>query len=399
MIHAIAWAAAVFALVGALQQLIGTLLVERFVARPEPLPPVVPPVSILKPLCGVEPLTELALESFFLVDYPAYQLVFGVQNPADPVLEILDRLRARYPRHDVALVIDSTLHGSNRKVSNLINMLAAAKYDTLVMSDADIHVPPYFLSSVISALQQPNVGLVTTLYTALPGTPHLATMLGANQINYSFLPGALLARKLGRQDCLGVTMALTRETLALVGGLQAVADHLADDQVLGRLVRAKGHALTLAHIIPATTVPEANFRELFSHELRWARTIRALVPLAYVGSVLQMSLFWALLSLIFSGGFWAAWLLFFALLLIRHGLARRLDRALRLPRTGGARTFVLRDIFSAIVYIASFCGNSVNWRGQQLRADPGKVPAPKPAAPQPAAPKPAAPSHGIEPLL
>lgn len=389
MIHVLAWVAAIFALIGAVQQFIGTMLVERFVGQREPSPAVIPPVSILKPLCGVEPLTELALESFFLIDYPAYQLVFGVQNAADPVLEIIGRLRARYPDHDVALVIDSTVHGSNRKVSNLINMLGYAKYDTLVMSDADIHVPPYFLSSVISALSQPNVGLVTTLYTALPGTSHLATLLGANQINYSFLPGALLARKLGRQDCLGVTMALTRDTLALVGGLQAVSSHLADDQVLGRLVQAKGLALTLAHIIPATTVPEGNFKALFSHELRWARTIRALVPAAYAGSVLQMSLFWAMLCLVFSQGCWAAWLLFAGIILVRRGLARRMNRALRLPKSGGAWMFVLRDLFSAAVYIASFCGNSVSWRGQRMQADPGKVPA---APAVPSAPR-------VEPLL
>jgi ceramide glucosyltransferase len=295
------------------------------------------------------------------------------------------------------VVIDCTLRGENRKVSNLINMLAAAKHETLVMSDADIHVPPYFLSSVISALEQPGVGLVTTLYTALPGTPHLSTMLGANQINYSFLPGALLARRLGRQDCLGVTMALSRQTLALVGGLQAVANHLADDQVLGRLVQAKGLTLTLAKVIPATTVPESNFRALFNHELRWARTIRALVPLAYAGSALQMSLFWAMLCLLLSGGFWAAWLLFFAILLVRYGLARRLDAALRLPDTGGAWIFVLRDLFSIIVFAASFCGSKVEWRGQQMRADSGKVP-PVPAVPAPSTP-PAAPSPSAKPLL
>ena len=392
MIHAIAWVAAVFALVGAIQQFIGTLLVERFAAQPEPPPPVILPVSIMKPLCGVEPLTELALESFFLIEYPVYQLVFGVQSAGDPVLEVLHRLRLRYPAHDVALVIDSTLHGSNRKVSNLINMLERAKYDTLVMSDADIHVPPYFLSSVISALEHPKVGLVTTLYTALPGTLHQATLLGANQINYSFLPGALLARKLGRQDCLGVTMALSRDTLAEIGGLHALVNHLADDQVLGRLVRAKGYTLALAHIIPATTVPEANFKELYLHELRWARTIRALVPLAYAGSVLQMSLVWALLCLVFSGGFWAAWLLFFAILLIRHGLARRLDKALRLAKSGAAWTFLVRDLFSAVVYIASFCGNSVNWRGQQMQADPGKPPAAPIAPAGPTAPPATTPS-------
>jgi ceramide glucosyltransferase len=372
VIHAIAWLAGIFAVVGVVQQFFGTLLVERFAAEPKQTPASTPPVSILKPLCGVEPLTELALESFFLIEYPDFQLVFGVQSAEDPVLLIVETLRARYPDRDVALVIDSTLHGSNRKVSNLINMQAFAKHETLVMSDADIHVPPYFLGTVIAALQQPDVGLVTTLYTALPGTPHLATLLGTNQINYNFLPGALLARKFGRRDCLGVTMALTRQTLAQAGGLQAVANHLGDDQVMGRLVRAKGHQLTLANVIPATTVPESNFKELYLHELRWARTIRALVPLAYTTLILQMSLFWAVVCIVLSGGHGAAWLLFFATLLIRHRLARRIDAALRLTKAGDAWLFVLRDLLSAIIYIASFLGNSVSWRGQQMRTDQGK---------------------------
>ncbi len=381
MIHAIAWLAGVFVVIGVVQQFVGTLLVARFAAQPQRMPAVPPPVSILKPLCGVDPLTELALESFFLIEYPVFQLVFGIQSATDPVLEILDRLRARYPARDVQVIIDSTLHGSNRKVSNLINMQAFAKYETLVMSDADIHVPPYFLGTVISALQQPNVGLVTTLYTALPGTPHLATLLGANQINYNFLPGALLARTLGRQDCLGVTMALTRQTLAQAGGLQAVANHLGDDQVMGRLVQAKGYKLTLASVIPATTVPESNFKDLYLHELRWARTIRAMVPFAYSTLILQMSLFWAVICVLVSGGFWAAWVLFFATLLIRHWLARRIDAALRLSKAGDAWLFVVRDLFSAIIYIASFCGNNVSWRGQQMRADQGKAPVANSPAP------------------
>jgi len=355
------------------QQFIGTLLVARFMARTELVPAILPPVSVLKPLCGVEPLTELALESFFLIDYPAYQLVFGVQSASDPVLPMIAALQARYPARDVALVVDAALHGTNRKVSNLINMLPAASHETLVMSDADIHVPPYFLRRVVAALAEPGVGLVTTLYTALPGTPHLATTLGANQINYTFLPGALLARRLGRQDCLGVTMALTKSTLALVGGLQAVANHLADDQVLGRLVRARGMALTLAQVIPATTVPEANFFALFHHELRWARTIRALVPIPYAASVLQFSLLWAVLALLASAGAGWAWGLFLAVLLVRYLLARRIDAALGLVKAGDAWLFLLRDFFSAIIYVASFGGATVQWRGQTMRADAGKT--------------------------
>jgi ceramide glucosyltransferase len=274
----------------------------------------------------------------------------------------------------VALVVDPTLHGSNRKISNLINMLPAATHAVLVMSDADIHVPPYFLHRVAAALAAPRVGLVTTLYTALAGTPHLATTLGANQINYIFLPGALLARRLGRQDCLGVTMALHRDTLERVGGLAAVANHLADDQVLGRLVRAAGMDTTLAQVIPATTVPEANFVALYRHELRWARTIRALVPLPYAASVLQFSLLWSVLAVLLSGGAWWSWALICAVLLIRYSLARRIDRALGLVKAGEAWLFLVRDLFSAIIYLASFGGATVEWRGQKMRADPGKTP-------------------------
>lgn len=358
---------------GVAQQLIGTRLICRFAATPAPVPAARPPVSLLKPLCGAEPLTELALESFFLIDYPDYQLVFGVQNAADPVLEIVAALRARYPQRDVALVQDATAHGMNRKISNLINMLPAVKYETLVMSDADIHVPPYFLDRVMAALEGEGVGLVTTLYTALPGTPALATQLGAAQINYTFLPGALLARQLGRRDCLGVTMALSKTMLAEVGGLQAVANNLADDQVLGRLVLAHGHKVELAQLIPATTVPEADFHALFRHELRWARTIRALVPVPYAASVLQISLLWAALTILFAGGALWAWVLFAAVLAVRTLAARRIDNALRLTPAGGAALFLLRDLFSTIIYIASFTGSRVDWRGQMMQADAGTV--------------------------
>ena len=327
------------ALIGVAQQALGTLLVRRFSAATAPVPKMRPPVSVLKPLCGVEPLTELALESFFLLDYPDYQLVFGVQSETDPVLAVVADLRARYPQRDVALVVDATPHGSNRKVANLINMQPAAKHELLVISDADIHVPPYFLDRVVAALEEPGVGLVTSLYTALPGTPAMATSLGANQINYSFLPGALLARKLGRQDCLGVTMALNKAVLADIGGLQAVANNLADDQVLGRLVLARGHKLTLAQLVPATTVPEADFAALFRHELRWARTIRALVPGPYAASILQMSLLWAALAILFSWGAAWTWALFLAVLATRVLAARRIDAALRLQPCGGPVAF------------------------------------------------------------
>ncbi len=310
--------------------MIGARLVERFCAVRAIMPKARPGITILKPLCGIDPLTELALESFFLLDYPAYQLVFGVQSQTDPVLNVLAKLRARYPETDVALMINDAEHGQNRKVSNLINMRPLAKHEILVISDADVHVPPYYLDKIMIALEEPGTGLVTSLYTGLPGTTALAARLGAEQITHSFLPGILMARQLGRQDCMGPTMALPKSILAKIGGFEALANHLADDQVLGRRVLSAGYKIALADVIPATTVPEADFGDLYRHELRWARTIRVLVPMAYAGSVLQIPLLWAALTVLLSG--FAIWslVLFLGIFWARILTARRIDAALRL---------------------------------------------------------------------
>lgn len=359
-------------LVGVVQSFLGLRLTERFCAVPRQKPASRPPVTVLKPLCGVDALAETALESFFQLDYPAYQLVFGVQDANDPILNIVARLRARYPECDTALMVNDSMHGSNRKVSNLINMQPLAKHDIIVFSDADVHVPPYYLDDLVVALQAPKVGLVTTLYTGLPSGQSVAACLGAAQINQTFLPSALLARRLGRQDCMGATMAITKQVLAASGGLAALANHLADDQVLGRLVVKAGYQVGLASSIPVVTVSETSFSALFAHELRWGRTIRALVPLAYAGSILQLPLFWAILALFFSGfAIWSWALLLFALV-ARVAFALRVEAALRLLPTRGVWIFLLRDLFSLIIYTASFMGRRVDWRGQSMLADSGR---------------------------
>jgi ceramide glucosyltransferase len=127
-------------------------------------------------------------------------------------------------------------------------------------------------------------------------------------------------------------------------------------------------------VIPATTVPENDFRALFLHELRWARTIRALVPIPYAASVLQISLFWALLTVVFARGALEAWVLFFVILLIRYASARRIDALLKLAKAGDAWLFLVRDFCSVIIYAISYAGDKVDWRGQMMRADAGKVP-------------------------
>ncbi len=326
-----------------------------------------PAITVLKPLCGDEALLEAALGSFCAQDYPKFQIVFGVQSAADPALAVVDRLRRVFPDIAMDVVVDATRHGRNNKIGNLLNMFPAARHDVIVIADSDIHAPPDTLRSVAAALMAPGVGLVTTLYTGLPTTPSLAGALGAAQINHSFLPGALMARSLGRQDCLGAIMALRRETLARIGGLEALANHLADDALLGQLVRGQGLTVALASAIPATTVPETRLPALVSHELRWMRTVKSVAPVGFVLGALQYPLFWATLMLAAEADMAMAWVAFLTFWLARGILAGLIDGLLQ--TSGRLAIFYLpfRDVLSVVIMVASYWSNRVAWRGQEHR--------------------------------
>lgn len=381
-------------LIGLAQQAIGSYLIRPPQAR-RPPPADTPAISVLKPLHGTEPLLDVALESFFLLDYPRFQLVFGVADPADPAVALVETLSARYPHVNATIVTGPTPPGRNRKVANLIAMLPAARHSTLLISDADMHVPPDFLAAVARVLAEPGTGLVTTFYTGLPATDSLAGILGAMQINHIFLPGAAIARALGRQDCLGATMALTKADLAAIGGFESLLDHLADDNVLGRRIRAAGKRVALAQCIPATTVPETTLRDLVRHELRWARTIRALVPASYFGMIAQFPLFWALVALLLSGFSNWTWIGLALAAGLRYVIAHDFERRLGFGATGPAapglaRTaapwlFLLRDTLSTAIFAASFWSDTVEWRGSVLEADSGRSPPPDKTPPPPLA--------------
>ena len=327
-----------------------------------------PAVTVLKPLHGDEPLLEQALASFCAQDYPRFQIVFGVQSATDSAVSVVERLRARFPDLDMELVVDPTPHGTNRKIANLINMFPSVRHDLLIISDSDMHAAPGYLASVADALAKPGTGLVTTLYTGLPAASGLIGQLGAAYITQNFAAGALMARGLGRQDCMGATMALTRETLMRVGGLPALSPFVADDAVLGAKVRALGKTVALARSVPATTVGEFSLAALFRHELRWARTIRAVEPLGFAVSGVQFPAFWALLTFAVSGG--AAWtaVLWVAAILWRGVLGFSIERQM-----GGSRSPLwlpaLRDVLSMAVLLTAYMGADVAWRGHTLRTD------------------------------
>jgi len=363
----IADATALFAAAGLVQAGVALSAVKRFNLRPRPQFPLRPAVTIMKPLKGDEPLLEAALASFCTQSYPDYQLVFGVQDRNDPAIAVVERLRRLFPERDIALVVDETQHGGNRKIANLINMWPAAKHDVIVLADSDVHVTPQFLERIVGALDEPGVGAVTTLYSGVPSGRSPVAAFGAAQINHFFLGGVLIGRMLGRQDCLGAALALSRSTLVRIGGLPALLPHLADDAALGHLVRRLGLRVALASSIVVTTVSEETVAELFGHELRWARTIRALEPLTYATTILQFPVFWALLTIpasdfsLWSLGFLAV--VWFARALEMRAMTRQLGRG-----TFSGWLLPAREFFSLAVLFASYFGNRVVWRGSSMAA-------------------------------
>ncbi len=358
---------------GVLQAALGLAAVRWFAAMPQGIAAALPKVSVLKPICGDEPGLEAALLSFCQQDYPEFQIVIGAQDPADPALAVARRLQARFPGR-VELVVDAALHGPNRKISNLMNMLPAARHDVLVFGDSDLHVRPDYLAHVVTTLLRPGTGLVTAICGGEPMTRGLAAELGAMHITHSFLPGTLLGAMAGRQDCLGTTMAIRRATLAQAGGLAALVPHLADDNLLGRLVRQLGLVVRLAPIMPVVGVQERSLRSVWLHELRWARTIRTVAPVAHAGSVLQFPLAWAMLAVLASGGGTVEWAAFGLAWVVRAGIADAVDHLLRRHRArraarSRALLLPLRDVLSVLEIGASFLGDAVVWRGHALRAD------------------------------
>lgn len=365
---------AVLACLGLLQCLAGLAVVRRFAkgrgrGRLSATPP---PVTILKPLCGDEPLLEEALVSCFQQAYPEFQIVFGIQNPKDPALAVVQRLRERFPARDVAVVVDPTPHGPNRKVANLINMLPSARHDIVVISDSDLHLPPDYLERLVVCLERPGTGLVTSLYIGAPPTSKgWAARMGSTQISHCFLPGVLLSRALGREDCLGSTAMLYRDTLERTGGLRGLVQLLAEDNVLGQRVQGLGLSVGLADTIPTATVPEPNLRALWEHEIRWTSTIRALAPVSLCGSTLQYPLFWSLLAILFSGA--APWslVLFVAGWMVRWVTTGAIDSALK-PMVGRPALptpfwmLPLRDLLSIAEIATSFGVDEVVWRGHKL---------------------------------
>lgn len=342
-----------------------------------------PGITLLKPLKGCDAHTRECLESWMYQVYPGpVQVLFLVQDPADPACGLVRELLALHPQRDARLCVFPERVGANAKVSKLAQAEALAVHDLLLVSDADVRAPSDFLANLVVPLRDPAVGLVNGFYRlANPSTA--AMRWEAVAVNADFWSQVLQSRTLAPMDfALGAAMLMRREALAAIGGFRALADHLADDFQLGNRIARAGWRIELSPVVVECLDAPAGWGAIWAHQVRWNRTIRVCRPGPYAASILANASIWTLLAAV------AVWFtaavpdrvafpllsLFGAFLVARSLMAWRL--AVRLSRIPGrepepllwvAAMAVPRDVLGFAVWCVSLGGSTVTWRGITYR--------------------------------
>jgi ceramide glucosyltransferase len=333
------------------------------------------PVTILKPVKGVDAGSLDNFRSFCRQDHPCYQIVFAVASADDPVLPIIRQLMDEFPEQDIDLVIDARIYGPNYKVCNLINAFPKARHDILIVCDSDIRVDNNYLSEVVALFADPQVGLVTSLYRSSGVSG--ASVLEALGFTAEMIPNVMVALKLeGLSFALGASMAVRREALAAIGGFEALVDYLADDYQLGNKVHKAGYRLELSDCFVESVMHCESLATILSRQLRWSRTMRVSRTAGYLASGITQPFVGVLLS-VFAGlaldslgyAFWATCILYCIRSIVVMTFSRRYVKDGLLPRF--IWLLPLRDLFSFMTWVLAFTGNRVTWRGHRYVVRPG----------------------------
>ncbi|HEY4050911.1 MAG TPA: bacteriohopanetetrol glucosamine biosynthesis glycosyltransferase HpnI [Acidobacteriaceae bacterium] len=347
-----------------------------------PLPKFQPGVSILKPVKGLDPEMYASFVSHCVQRYEGpYELLFGVSCRDDPAVAAIEQLQNEFHNCAIRLVLCPELLGANGKVSNLVQMLPHAAFDYILINDSDIKVSPNYLSKIMSYFPVPRtpgrkVGMVTTLYR---GRAHgtVGSRMEALGIATDFIAGVLTARQIegGIHFGLGATLAVSREALEAIGGLSPLVDYLADDYELGARVSHAGYEVALSPEIVETFVPPYRWTHFLAHQIRWSRSTRDSRKLGYTGMVFTYGLPWALSNLIASGASLSSIALLSLTLLARVAVALTVGVGI----VGDVQVLrdlwllVPRDVVALGIWIWSFAGNTVAWRGQRFALKNGKL--------------------------
>ena len=357
--------------------LAGTLAALRFFKRERAknLPDFMPPVSLLKPVRGVDFASRENFLSFCQLDYPDYEILFCVNAMSDPAVSLIEEIIREYPQRRIRVLSGAEQFGSNRKVNNLILLTREAAHEILVQSDGDVRVGPRYLKEVVAPFSDPSVGAVSCFYKGI-SEKNLGAELEAIGASSDFFAGALIADwKEGVTFALGASVATTKTWLRKIGGYEALANLLADDYELGNRIHKAGGKVLLSREPVWTMYPAQSARGFWEHQVRWARTIRLCRPWAFLGLVFTHGLPWAVLAALVAPGFTvgAAYLIaYFALRFVvawSVGIWGIGDDVLR-------RKFwliPLCDTLHFAVWLASFTSNRVSWGDSQFELKDGQM--------------------------
>ncbi len=366
------WVCLIPAIGGSIYAVLSLLAVFRFRTRVDAQPQSHssewPPVTILKPVRGLEKNQKNNLRSACIQDYPEFQIVFSVQDPHDPVIPLLREIEEEFGNEKVSIVIEDRQAGPNGKINNLLSGLSRARYDTLVISDSDAHLDPNYLKAIIPPLADPGVGCVCTLYRATSADQWFEKM-ELLTLNADFTPSVLFAYVTGASNfCLGSSLALRRSTLEEIGGLEALADYLVEDFEIGRRLWISGKKVALVPHFIEIIVDLKNPAQWWNHQVYWDQNTRAARPLGFLASILIRSIPFAVLFAALRLGDWIG------LAILGGAVGIRLATAATILRWGigdleGLKSLAflpLRDLAALGTWILASVKRTVIWRGSEF---------------------------------
>jgi ceramide glucosyltransferase len=371
--------------------LISIMVAHRYLSVRPPLLCSAEPISILKPLAGLDLGLESNLRTFFEQNYPSFEILFAVRDAGDPAVQVVEKLQTDYPAISSRLLVTGDSPYPNAKVYSLDRMLAAAANDLVVMSDSDIRVTPDFLRTVSAEFQDPDlrdtdpentdlenikIGLATCPYRAIPGASFWSR-LEATGMNTDFWGSALVARMLeGMRFAVGPTIVARRKVLESIGGFTRLKDYLAEDFVMGKFAASAGHGVILSSYVVEHHIGSATLRQNIAHRLRWMRSTRRSRPAGYVGQLFTMPVPLALLVCLVSPAWWPLVLL---ALMARAAAAYTIS-----ARVLGNRInwllLPVEDLIGFFFWVGGFFGNTISWRGRRYRLHPDGRFAPIPSS-------------------
>src|ERR1700686_2401309 len=332
-----------------------------------------PPVSILKPVRGVDQGAYENFASYCRLDYPEYELVFAMADPHDAVIPVIEKLQKDFPRRSIRFVTDVPRVGENNKVNSLCRLVAEARHGLLVMTDSDVRVERDYLREVVAPFADRRVGAVTSFYRCAGGGT-LAADLDMLGMCMDSVPSALVARRLeGKvQFAFGWTMATSKERLTEIGGWETMANHHSDDFEMGNRIASKGHRVELMREPVWMVFPQERFGEYLRHELRWSIGLRNVRPAGYAGMIFTHGLPWAILAAALaaaSGRTGMAVVCIAAYLILRIGLAYAAGVWGLRDRKIASKLWLApaHDAVIAAVWFAGFFTNKIRWRGLEYR--------------------------------